>query len=69
MYGSQLVAITQIVTVMLCTAVAFGILLSTMLVRGRLHALGSEGPLHDSPSRRRPMSPPPPSARWALWPP
>jgi hypothetical protein len=47
MYGSQLLAITQIVTVMLCTAVAFGVLLSTMLVRGRLHALGDEGVLHD----------------------
>jgi hypothetical protein len=47
MYGSQFVAILQIVTVMLCTAVAFGILLSTMLVRGRLHAIGKEGPLHD----------------------
>ncbi len=47
MYGSQFVAILQIVTVMLCTAVAFGILLSTMLVRGRLHAIGNEGPLHD----------------------
>jgi hypothetical protein len=47
MYGTQFVAILQIVTVLLCTAVAFGILLSTMLVRGRLHAIGSEGPLHD----------------------
>jgi hypothetical protein len=44
---SQLVAIIQLVTIMLCTAVAFGLLLSTIMVRGRLHAVGSEGPLHD----------------------
>jgi hypothetical protein len=47
MYGSQVVQIIQILSVMLCTAVAFGLLLSTMLVRGRLHSLGAEGPLHD----------------------
>jgi hypothetical protein len=47
MYGSQLIVIVQLVTVMLCTSVAFGLLLSVMLVRGRLHALGGEGPLHD----------------------
>jgi hypothetical protein len=47
MYGSQLLAIMQLVTIMLCTAVAFGILLSVMLVRGRLHAISPEGPLHD----------------------
>jgi hypothetical protein len=47
MYGSQVIVIVQIVTVLLCTAVAFGLLLSTMLVRGKLHAIGSEGPLHD----------------------
>jgi hypothetical protein len=47
MYGSQIVQILQIVSVMLFTSVAFGLLLSTMLVRGRLHSLGAEGPLHD----------------------
>jgi hypothetical protein len=47
MYGSQLIVIVQLVTVMLCTSVAFGLLLSVMLVRGRLHALGGEGPMHD----------------------
>jgi hypothetical protein len=47
MYGSQLVVIFQLVTIMLCTAVALGLLLSVMLVRGRLHALGREGLLHD----------------------
>jgi hypothetical protein len=47
MYGSQMITILQIVTVMMCTAVACGVLLSTMLVRGRLHALGKEGALHD----------------------
>jgi hypothetical protein len=47
MYGSQVVAIIQLVGIMLCTAVAFGIILSTMLVRGRLHDVGVEGPIHD----------------------
>jgi hypothetical protein len=47
MYGVQVIAIIQIVSVMLCTAVALGLLLSTMLVRGRLHSLGAEGPIHD----------------------
>lgn len=47
MYGSQFIIIIQLVTIMLCTAVAFGILLSTMLVRGKLHGIGREGPLHD----------------------
>jgi hypothetical protein len=47
MYGVQIVAILQIMTVMLCAAAAFGVLLSTMLVRGRLHQIGAEGPLHD----------------------
>jgi hypothetical protein len=47
MYGIQVIIILQIVGVMLCTAVALGLLLSTMLVRGRLHSIGAEGPLHD----------------------
>jgi hypothetical protein len=47
MYGAQVIAIIQLVSVMLCTAVAFGLLLSTMLVRGRLHSVGSEGLIHD----------------------
>ncbi|MGL4242957.1 MAG: hypothetical protein ACRCTI_17730 [Beijerinckiaceae bacterium] len=43
----QILAIAQLVTVMLCASAAFGVLLSTMLVRGRLHEIGAEGPLHD----------------------
>jgi hypothetical protein len=39
--------ILQLVLMMLCAAVAFGLLISIMLVRGRLHTLGAEGPLHD----------------------
>jgi hypothetical protein len=47
MHSGQVVAIVQIISVMMCAAVAFGILLSIMLVRGKLHQVGTEGPLHD----------------------
>ncbi len=47
MYGNQVIAIFQLVSVMMCAAVAFGLLISTMLVRGKLHKVGQEGPLHD----------------------
>jgi hypothetical protein len=47
MLGSQLVAIFQLVAVMMCTAVAFGLLLSTMLVRGKLHSAGPDAARYD----------------------
>jgi hypothetical protein len=47
MFGSQLVAIIQLVTIMLCTAVAFGLLLAAIMVRGSLQTLGGEGPAQD----------------------
>jgi hypothetical protein len=47
MYGGQVVTIIQLISVMLAAAVAFGIMLSLMMVRGKLHDIGIEGPLHD----------------------
>lgn len=47
MYPNQLVAIVQIVAVMMCTAVAMGMLLSVMMVRGKLYATGPGAAQHD----------------------